>query len=165
MSSKSVLVIGAGAIGAFYASRLAHAAQVSCICRSNFAVVSKHGFKMRTQAFGDYDFHPAYTFSSPTDCEKSGIKWDYIIVAMKALPDISDDTKLITKLVHPGHSSIVLLQNGVGIETPYRRAFPLNPILSAVTLASCAQTQPGTIVQKHWNTISIGPYSGFDDLN
>jgi len=165
MSDKTVLVFGAGAVGAFYASRIAHAVEVSCICRSNYPAVSKNGFKMKTHTFGEYDFQPTHTFSSPAQCEKSGIVWDYIVIATKALPDVSDDSKLIAKLVTPDRTAIVLIQNGVGVEEPYRKAYPSNPILSAVTVVSAAQPEPGTIVQNRWTRISIGPYSGDEALS
>lgn len=164
MSDQTVLVVGAGAVGAFYASRIAHTVKVSCICRSNYPAVSQNGFKMRTHTFGNYNFQPTNVFSSPSECEKSDIVWDYVVMTTKALPDVNDDTKIIEKLVTSGRTAIVLIQNGVGVEAPYRKAFPTNPILSAVTVISAAQTEPGTIVQNRWTRISIGPYSGDDDL-
>jgi len=88
-----------------------------------------------------------------------------VIITTKALPDISDDSKLIKNLVAPGRTAIVLIQNGVGVEEPFRIAFPSNPILSAVTVVSAAQTEPGTIVQNRWTRISIGPYSGDEALS
>ena len=44
----NILVIGGGASGAFYASRFHQSdnVQVSIICRSNYQVVLKHGFKI-----------------------------------------------------------------------------------------------------------------------
>lgn len=61
---------------------------------------------------------------------------------------------------------IVLIQNGVGIEQPYRTRFPDTPILSAVTIVSAEQVEPGVIVQNRWTRISIGPFTdgnGFDN--
>jgi len=53
----------------------------------------------------------------------------------------------------------VLIQNGVGVEQPYRIRFPATPIISAVTVSSAEQTSPGTIRQNRWTRIHIGPYS------
>ena len=163
MSRPSVLVVGAGAVGAFYASRLPDAS-VSVICRSNYKAVKEHGFTMKTHTFGDYRFEPQHTFSSPEEAASSGIIWDFIVITTKALPDINDDTEIIKHLVKPARTAIVLIQNGVGVEEPYRIAFPSNPVLSAVTVISAAQTSPGVIVQNRWTRISIGPYSGDDVL-
>lgn len=163
MTGPQVCVVGAGAVGAFYASRLPNA-QVSVVCRSNYDAVKSHGFVMKTHTFGDYTFVPAHTFSSPQEAQASGIEWDYVIVTTKALPDINDDTYTIQGLVKPGKTAIVLIQNGVGVEEPYRRKFPSNTVLSAVTVISAAQIKPGTIQQNRWTRISIGPYSGDDVL-
>lgn len=163
MGAPQVCVVGAGAVGAFYASRLP-TAQVSVVCRSNYKAVREHGFRMRTHTFGDYLFTPHRTFSSPDEASGSGIAWDYVIVTTKALPDINDDTKTILDLVTPGKTAIVLIQNGVGVEEPYRAAFSTNPIISAVTVISAAQIEPGVVQQNRWTRISMGPYSGDDVL-
>lgn len=66
---------------------------------------------------------------------------------------------MIAPLVKPG-ASIVLIQNGVGVEEPHRERFPDTPILSAVTVVSAEQTSPGTVKQNRWTRISVGPYVG-----
>ena len=53
----------------------------------------------------------------------------------------------------------MLIQNGVGVEHPYRVRFPNNPILSAVTVVSAEQISLGTIRQNRWTRIHLGPYS------
>lgn len=85
-------------------------------------------------------------------------RWDYIFVTTKALPDHADDSATIAPLVGPS-SCIVLIQNGVGVEAPYRKRFPANPIISAVTVVSAEQTSPGTVRQNRWTRISLGPYT------
>ncbi|KAI0395259.1 2-dehydropantoate 2-reductase [Xylariaceae sp. FL0594] len=87
--------------------------------------------------------------------------WDYIIVTTKALPDVTDDAALIAPLVTSPHTCIVLIQNGVGVEAPYRERFPRNPIVSAVTVVSAEQVSQGVIRQNRWTRISLGPYGSF----
>jgi len=87
--------------------------------------------------------------------------WDYIIVTTKALPDVTDDAALIAPLVTSRHTCIVLIQNGVGVEAPYRERFPHNPIVSAVTIVSAEQVSHGVIRQNRWTRISLGPYGFF----
>lgn len=53
---------------------------------------------------------------------------------------------------------MVLVQNGLGVEDPYTRRFPTAVVLSAVTICSAAQTEPGVIKHNRWTRISIGPY-------
>ncbi|KAH9880467.1 hypothetical protein IAQ61_000758 [Plenodomus lingam] len=159
MPPTTILIVGAGAIGAFYASRLALApnVSVSVICRSNYTAVSSSGFSLTSPQYGDYNFVPAHTFRDTEEARASGIAWDYIVVSTKALPDVSDDSAILTGLVG-GETAIVLIQNGLGVEEPYRTRFPQAPICSAVTIASCAQPQPGVIVHNRWTRINSGPY-------
>lgn len=154
-----ILIVGAGAIGAFYGSRLAHAKNtlVSALCRSNFRAVQTNGFKVSSPNYGETVFKPEYVFSSPDDARKANVHWDYLLVATKALPDVSDDSALIEGLVGEG-TSIVLVQNGLGVEEPYRKRFPRASVLSAVTIASAAQPSHGVIKHNRWTRISIGPY-------
>jgi len=154
-----VLLVGAGAIGSFYGARLASAPHtlVSALCRSNYQAVREKGLKITSPIFGDAVFKPEYTFGSPAEARQAPVKFDYLFVATKALPDLSDDSCLLEGLVGED-TSIVLVQNGLGIEEPYRKRFPGACILSAITIASVAQPSPGHIKHNGWTRISIGPY-------
>ncbi|KAI1748605.1 2-dehydropantoate 2-reductase [Xylaria castorea] len=173
-----VLFVGAGAVGCFYASRLHHPAHdvlTSLTARSNYKAIASCGVSLKTHSFGDYTFHPHAVFSSvsaatPTIRESPGRPsserpssppadgWDYVIVTTKALPDRTDDAAMIAPLVSP-RTCIVLIQNGVGVEAPYRGRFPRNPIVSAVTIVSAEQISQGVIRQNRWTRISLGPYT------
>ncbi|KAH7084302.1 2-dehydropantoate 2-reductase [Paraphoma chrysanthemicola] len=155
----SILIVGAGAIGAFYASRLAlvRDVSVSVICRSNYKAVKADGFKITSPQYGDYTFTPSNTFANPDEARKSGIKWDYIVVSTKALPDVSDDSEILEGLVSD-NTAIVLIQNGLGVEEPYTKRFPHAAICSAVTIATCAQPSHGLIKHNRWTRINSGPY-------
>ncbi|KAF1830125.1 2-dehydropantoate 2-reductase [Decorospora gaudefroyi] len=155
----NILIVGAGAIGAFYASRLAvgSGTSVSVICRSNYKAVKANGFHVTSPQYGDYTFTPANTFANPDEARKSGIKWDYIVVSTKALPDVSDDSAILEGLVSD-QTAIVLIQNGLGVEEPYTKRFPHAGICSAVTIASCAQPEHGQIKHNRWTRINSGPY-------
>jgi 2-dehydropantoate 2-reductase len=123
---------------------------------------------LETHTFGTYTFQPHAVFPSvaaattttnpPSSINNNGDGWDYIVVTTKALPDLSDDSALIAPLVGP-RSCIVLIQNGVGVEAPYRARFPATPIVSAVTVISAEQTAPGRVRQNRWTRIHLGGYS------
>jgi 2-dehydropantoate 2-reductase len=155
----NILIVGAGAIGAFYASRLAlvPGLSVSVICRSNFKAVKESGFKVTSPQYGDYTFTPANTFANPDEARASKTHWDYIVVSTKALPDVSDDSAILEGLVS-NNTAIVLIQNGLGVETPYAQRFPSAVICSAVTIATCAQPSHGHIKHNRWTRINSGPY-------
>ena len=151
-----VLIFGAGAIGAFYGSRIAQSlnVRVSVVCRSNYNVVNANGFMIESPNFGSYRWRPHKVFPRP---EVAKGRWDYIVVSMKALPDMSDDSALLEGLVQDG-TKIVLIQNGLGIEEPYHKRFLRADILSAVTIASCAQPEHAKIKHSRWTRINVGPY-------
>ncbi|TVY28396.1 Uncharacterized protein LHYA1_G002844 [Lachnellula hyalina] len=159
-TTTNILILGAGAIGAFYASRLALAPNtlVSVICRSNYTAVTQRGFTITSPTYGAYTFVPAHVFANPAEAAAANIAWDYILVSTKALPDVSDDSEILTGLLEGGRTAVVLVQNGLGVEDPYARRFPDTVILSAVTIASAAQSEPGVIAHNRWTRISIGPY-------
>lgn len=158
MSSTEVLIFGAGAVGAFYGSRIAHAgARVSCVCRSNYAAVKAKGFSVSSPQYGDYTWAPARTFANSVEARTCGIRWDYIVVSTKALPDVSDDSQQLEGLVSDG-TAIVLIQNGLGVEEPYKKRFPNASILSAVTIISAAQPENSHIKHNRWTRINVGPY-------
>jgi 2-dehydropantoate 2-reductase len=112
---------------------------------------------MITRAFGNYKFKPENVFSSIEAAAKCNRTWHHVIVTTKALPDRSDESALISRLVSPD-TCIVLIQNGVGIERPFRSRFPEAPIVSAVTVISTSQETPGIVRQHRWTRMSIGPY-------
>ncbi|CCD34342.1 hypothetical protein BofuT4_P027260.1 [Botrytis cinerea T4] len=155
-----VLIVGAGAVGAFYGSRIAQVqgTQVSVICRSNYKAVTANGFNVTSPKFGEYKYIPHQTFANPQEARDSNEDWDFVVVSTKALPDVSDDSEILESLVRKGHTSIVLVQNGIGVEEPYSKRFSGSTILSAVTVVSAEQTSPGFIKHNRWTRISIGPY-------
>jgi len=157
-SATEVLIFGAGAVGAFYGSRLAQAgAKVSCVCRSNYAAVKATGFQVTSPQYGAYKWMPTRTFANPDEARKSGVRWNYVVVSTKALPDVSDDSQQLEGLVGDG-TAMVLIQNGLGVEEPYKKRFPKATVLSAVTVVSAAQPEHGVIAHNRWTRITVGPY-------
>ncbi len=135
---------------------------VSLIARSNYGALAKDGVKLQTHSFGDYAFRPHAVFPSVAAAAgapgRPPTGWDFIVVTTKALPDRTDDSATIAPLVGPD-SAIVLIQNGVGVEAPYRERFRHSPVVSAVTVVSAEQTSPGTVRQNRWTRLHLGPYT------
>jgi 2-dehydropantoate 2-reductase len=63
----------------------------------------------------------------------------YVVVALKNLPDIYSIADIIRPAITPKHTTIVLIQNGIGIERPVLEAFRSNTILSCVPLIGSEQ--------------------------
>ncbi|WFD45174.1 2-dehydropantoate 2-reductase [Malassezia psittaci] len=155
--TTSVLVVGAGAIGAFYASRLdAKHAKVAVVCRSNYDMVHRDGFQIESRTFGNYEFRPWKVYSSVEQASET--HWDFVIVATKAFNFDKESAQFIADVVS-SETSIVLIQNGIDVEVPYRAMFPSNAIISAVSVCS-SELQSGRVLKHYrWTRISLGPYS------
>ncbi|EPQ26749.1 uncharacterized protein PFL1_05728 [Pseudozyma flocculosa PF-1] len=162
-----ILVVGAGAVGCFYASRLhnpSNGVLVSLVCRSNYKTIAEKGVELETHSFGNYHFTPHRVFASiqeAADNKPESGTWDYVVVTTKALPDVTNDAHDIRPLVTRGidGSCIVLIQNGVGVEEVHRDTFPDNPIVSAVTVISAEQGRHGFVRQNRWTRISMGCFT------
>jgi 2-dehydropantoate 2-reductase len=165
--------VGAGAVGLFYGSRLHQPENnvlVSLVCRSNYNAIKANGVKLETHSFGNYTFHPENAFNSVQQASdflqatgsngKQASHWDYVVVATKALPTSTasnSEANLVRPVVSEG-TTIVLIQNGIGIEKPYADVFPGNALLSAVTVVSAEQLEKGFVRQNRWTRISLGPW-------
>ncbi|KAI8235332.1 Proline-specific permease [Colletotrichum sp. SAR 10_99] len=63
--------------------------------------------------------------------------FDYVVVALKNLPDIYSIPDIIAPAVTLHRTSIVLVQNGIDIEQPFVDAFPKSTLLSGVPMIGC----------------------------
>lgn len=147
-----VLVIGAGAIGAFYGSLLAQAgAEVSVICRSDYDQVKQHDFIINSQALGRWNFTPAQVFQNVADFRGTP---DYILLCTKVIPTL-DRVALIRPAVGR-NTAIVFIQNGVEIEQEMLAAFPNNEIISGLAFICCNRVGPGEILHLAYGRLALG---------
>jgi len=151
-----VLVIGAGAIGAFYGSLLAQAgAEVSVICRSDYDQVKQHDFIINSQALGRWNFTPANVLQNVADFRGTP---DYILLCTKVIPAL-DRVALIRSAVGR-NTAIVFIQNGVGIEQEMLNAFPNNEIISGLAFICCNRVAPGEILHLAYGRLALGNLPG-----
>ncbi|NLG75771.1 MAG: 2-dehydropantoate 2-reductase [Xanthomonadaceae bacterium] len=150
----SILVIGAGAVGAFFGSALARqGARVSVVCRSDYAVVKQNGYDIRSNLLGDHRFVPQQTFQSASE---AGDAFDYVVLATKVLESV-DRIALLKATARPG-ATIVLLQNGVDIESEVAAALPDNELISAIAFIAVSRTAPGRVHHQSEGSLVIGRY-------
>ncbi|KAK7419270.1 hypothetical protein QQX98_003422 [Neonectria punicea] len=92
----------------------------------------------------------------PTAAE---MKFDYIVVTTKNVPDcpptVSD---LIAPAVIPGHTVIVLIQNGLNIEAPIFEKFPENICLSGVSMIGSHEVSHGVIEHDDPDELAVGAF-------
>ncbi len=148
-----ILLVGTGAVGGYYGGRLAQAgARITALCRSDYDAVSRKGITI-TSVAGDFHFKPAEVIR---DIRKFRGNPDYIIVALKVLPEI-DLAGMLDRVPGP-HTSIVLLQNGIDIEAPVASAFPDSEIISALAFICASRPRHGHVEHQDFGTIAIGSY-------
>jgi 2-dehydropantoate 2-reductase len=156
IQASQVLVVGAGAIGAFYGSLLAKAgADVSVVCRSDYETVKKSGFRIESEVLGDYDFVPKEVLKDVRDYQGPA---DYVLFCTKVLPD-ADRAALLRPVAAP-QTSLVFIQNGVDIERELLDAFPDNEVVSGLAFICCNRIGPGRIAHLAYGRLALGNLPG-----
>ncbi|KAL5341100.1 ketopantoate reductase PanE/ApbA-domain-containing protein [Aspergillus crustosus] len=141
-ANVNVLLYGLGAIGSFYAFILNRCDRVrlTVVARSNYDAVVKEGISINSQNHGQHRFRPDHVIRSPS---AATTKFDYIVCAHKAV-DPAGSIIPLDPVVHDD-ATIVVLQNGVGNEDPFRLRWPRVTILSGVVWVGASQPSPGIV--------------------
>jgi 2-dehydropantoate 2-reductase len=148
-----VLIVGAGAIGAFFGAVLARSgASVSVVSRSDGDAVRQRGFRIQSPILGSTTFRPTAVFRNVVEASAP----DYLILSTKVLPDL-DRAGLIRPAVSP-NTVIVLLQNGLDIEAAVAEHFPRNELLSCIAFIGVARTPAGEIHHQAAGSLTLGSY-------
>jgi len=167
MSRKSrVLIIGGGGIGTIAGLNIESGglATTTLVLRSNYSAVRTNGFTINSVD------HGLWTGWRPSggilrhipDVVKEGFEpFDYILCCTKNIPVIPPAlSDIIRPAVRPGHSVVVLVQNGLNIETPILEAFPDDVCLSGVSFCGAEELEPGHIVHNDTDRLDIGAFPG-----
>ena len=140
MPEARVLVVGAGAIGAFYGGILARAGcEVAVAARSDYDAVAADGYRIDS-TLGDLSFRPAQTLRSAAEYRGAA---DYVLVALKLVRGV--DRVALIRPALAATSAILLVQNGIGIEEEVAEAFPRHELLSGVAYAAVSREAPGRV--------------------
>ena len=154
-SRSSIVVIGAGAIGAFYASVLARGGcEVSVVARSDYDAVVRDGYRIRSATLGDLSFRPAQVMRAAAEYQGNA---DYVLCALKDVRGV-DRAALIRPALAAG-SAIVLVQNGIDVEKDIVSALPGNELISAVAYAGVSRESPGHVLHhSSFTRLVLGNY-------
>ena len=126
-------VIGAGAIGGYYGSRLAHAGrQVRFLSHSDYAYVKEHGFRIDS-CDGDFSVFPVEVYAHSADIPQS----DVVLVGLKSV-----NNHLLPDL---------------------QRHFPHLRIVAGLAFICSAKTAPGRVSHQCYGSINLGNFSCPDD--
>jgi 2-dehydropantoate 2-reductase len=142
----SVLIVGAGAIGIIYGNYLKKGlgdeVRVGLVARSNYQALKDYGGGTIVRGLGDgrtvEKFVPDELLSAAEESYE-GEKYDYLFLTNKITGD--QVVKGLSKYAHKD-SLMVLTQNGVDIEEPYKEAYPGVALASAVAYIATSLTAP-----------------------
>ncbi|KZL82916.1 2-dehydropantoate 2-reductase [Colletotrichum incanum] len=156
-----VLLYGLGAIGSFYAFILSRVSQVrlTVVARSNYDAVKVNGIIISSENHGENTVRPYKVLRNAAEADA---KFDYIVCAHKAIAQDVVPAQ-IAPAVDGDKSTIVIIQNGVGNEVPFRKTFPRTTIISCVTWTGAAQPQPGHVKHTKSEDMQIGLYANDTD--
>ncbi|KAJ3339835.1 hypothetical protein HDU93_007720 [Gonapodya sp. JEL0774] len=167
------IVVGVGALGVVYGSSLhqpesSPQSLVSTVLRSEYeAVVAKGGFTIRSigqNGASNREWKPHKMFRDSAEASNSGIIWDYVIVCSKCLPDQYSTADLCAPLITAGRTTVILVQNGLGVEREIALRFPRTPVAAASAYISAARSElePGVTIVKVNQGLPVGLYRGED---
>lgn len=150
-----VLLYGLGAIGSFYAFILSRSDRVrlTVVARSNYEAVQANGITINSENHGQQTFHPHRVVKSPAEVSPV----DYVVCAHKAI-DQDEVAAELAPAVDQSRTTIVIIQNGVGNEEPFRKQFPQCSILTCVTWVGATQVSPGVVMHTKSEDMQIGLY-------
>ncbi|KAA8643421.1 ketopantoate reductase family protein [Aspergillus tanneri] len=151
-----ILSVGSNAISAFLSWRLqaTTSCDVTLVWKSGFEAVAQYGVSFRSKAFGNERFRPRHVVRTPEDAASRENAYDYVILCVKALPDIYDMAAVIESVVTPQHTCILLnTTNTIGVESHLEQRFPTNVVLSLVSGVEISQI--GASEFEHLNSSDI----------
>ncbi|KAF2676295.1 2-dehydropantoate 2-reductase [Lentithecium fluviatile CBS 122367] len=156
-NSPRILLFGVGSVGAVYLYLLSRITTPTAVCRSNYSIVSTQGFTIHSSIFGqNLNVKPNVVRSCEEAASQQLEPFDYVIVCSKAIPNTIPE--LIKPAVTVGHTAIVLLQNGIGIEEEYVQAFPQNPVVSVAVYCKTTQRPVGVVTHDEVERLQVGSY-------
>jgi len=148
-----ILCVGSGALGSYYTGILQRGgAETALLCRSDYETVKQNGICVKS-CDGDFSYRPDHVIKS---VDELPYKPDFIFVFLKVLPEI-DLISTLSDVVTP-RATIVLVQNGIDIETPIQQAFPENEVIGGLAFICCRRICSGQIDHEDYGHIKIGTF-------
>ena len=164
MASRiNILLVGCGGVGTIAALNLeiGGLAAVTAVLRSNFEAVDRQGFNIKSCDHGSISgWRPTKIVNNVPNVSKEALQpYDYLVCTTKNIPDNPPTLcELIGPAVTPGHTIIVLIQNGLNIEKPVFAAFPQNIVLSGISMIGSHEWSHGIIEHDDSDLLDIGPF-------
>ena len=152
---ESIAVVGAGAVGMFYGSKLQKSGlRVEYQSRKTAAALEKSQLQVKS-IWGDYCID-ARVFDSTSEMKKA----DIIILSTKVLDNINYSTLLAP--IIKNESIIICLQNGIGLEEELQSEFSSCFIVGALAFTCINRTGTAGIEHLDYGLVKVGPLAEKD---
>jgi len=151
----NISIIGTGAIGGFYGIMLAQLGHhLHFLLHSDYAYVKAHGLTLQSDVYGEININNANFYHEANEMPVS----DIVIVALKTTQNKEVLPKVIPYIADE-HSTVILIQNGLGMEEELATWFPHLQIAGATALIGSNKAKPGLIVHESYGSIDFGSYN------
>ncbi|KAL3955091.1 hypothetical protein ACCO45_010654 [Purpureocillium lilacinum] len=156
-----ILSVGGNPVSAFLSWRLqaTNACDVTLVWKSGFEHVAQYGISFKSPIFGNERFKPRHVVRNPEDASttRDG-PFDYVVLCVKALPDVYDLAAVIDAVVTPQHTCILInTTHTLGVEAAIEERFPTNVVLSLVSGAELTQLGQSEFEHRGSTEIWVGP--------
>lgn len=150
-------LVGPGAIGLYYGGMLAkNDVQLHILGRSDFSALAVKGIRIRMvnpqtkELDAEYQVRPAQLARNPAAIGPM----NFVMIAAKSTANAA-----IVEALRPlvrRHTVILSLQNGMGNAEYFAKAFPGNPVLTALCFVCVNRTEPGLVENYLPGRVEIG---------
>ena len=149
-----IAVVGAGAVGAWYAAKLALSGhETHFVLRSDYEAVKSSGYTLRDHA-GEQRLYPV---NAHRDAGSVGV-CDLVIIGLKATAN-DRLRELIAPLVGPD-TTLLTLQNGMGNAEALGDLFGIRKVMAGLCFVCLNRTAPGVIENYHHGRLAFGEGEG-----
>lgn len=150
-------IIGTGAIGGFYGSKLAKAGQeVHFLFHRDYEYVKEHGLLVDS-CDGSFHLDQVNAWQHAEEMPRC----DVVLVGLKTV-----NNHLLSRLLPPllhEHTVVVLIQNGIGVEADVQQMFPGVALVAGLAFICSAKTEPGRVSHQCYGSINLANYSCRDE--
>ncbi len=146
-------IVGCGAIGGFYGSKLAFSGkEVHFLLHRDYEFVCENGLQVDS-CDGSFHLDHVNAYAKAADMPKC----DVVLVGLKSVNN-GLLGQLLPPLLHE-KSVVILIQNGIGLEEDLQQVFPKLQIAAGLAFICSAKTAPGVVSHQCYGSINIGNYS------
>lgn len=102
---------------------------------------------------------------TPEEAAAREQSYDYVVLCVKALPDVYDLAAVVESVVTPEHTCILVnTTNSLGIETHLEQRFPTNVVLSLVSAVDIVQSGVSEFEHTGSSDLWVGPAAKNDAI-